>query len=79
MGRCRHSLRSLAREGDDVARFGVVKADRLDVLAQFSLRPISASLRRVGALEQFLGRFVDALVGRLRRQHHGDDEREGLV
>ena len=33
---------------------------------------------RVGDLEQRLGRPVDALVGRLRRQRHGDEQRKGV-
>ena len=63
---------------DDVLRLGVEQADRLDALAQALFAQRQHLRRRVGLGEQRLGRLVDADVGRLRRQHHRDQQRVGI-
>ena len=62
------------RQGDDVLRLRVEQPDRLDRLAQPFLAQRDHLLGRFHALEQRPGRDIDARVGRLRRQHHGDEQ-----
>ena len=65
-------------QGHDILGLGVEQADRLDVLAH----PIDAQgdhLRgRVGGGEQGGGCLVDPDVGRLGRQHDGDQQGKGI-
>ena len=42
------------------------------------LAEVEHLLRRVGDLEQCARRLVDPGIGGLRRQHHGDQQREGI-
>ena len=71
------SIRML-RQRDDVLRLGAEEADGLDVVAQPLLaeRHIFAGVS--ATLEQRRGRLVDADIGRLGRQHHGDQQGEGV-
>ena len=66
------------RQRDDVLRLVAPQADGADVFAELLLAQRQHLLRRVGDLEQRARRLVDADVGRLRRQHHGDQQREGV-
>ena len=65
-----------AGELDDVLRLGLVQADGLDVIAQTRFAECEDRGRRVGDRPQLRGRLVDADVGGLRRQHHGDQQLE---
>ena len=55
-----------------------IEPDGLDQLADAVLAERRHLLRRVGEREQRRRRLVDAGVGRLRRQHHRDQERERI-
>src|SRR3546814_10775018 len=73
---CSSDLQYLSTQADDVLRLGLIQADGLDVFAQPRFAERKDRLRRVGDREQFRGRLVDADVGRLRRQHDGDQQFE---
>jgi hypothetical protein len=66
------------RERDHVLRLVAIEPDRLDQLAYLVLAEGEHLVRRVGEREQPLRRLVDAGVGRLRREHDGDQQREGV-
>src|SRR5262245_50718554 len=66
----------LSRQGDHVLRLGTVEADGLDQALHALLPERRHLLRRVGGREPRGRGFVDAGIGRLRRQHHGDEQRE---
>ncbi len=68
----------IARQRDHVLGLHVVEADGLDVVLQLALAELQHLLRRVGDLEQGLGRLVDRDVGRLRGQHHRDQQGVGI-
>ena len=61
---------------DDVLRLVPVQPDRLDVIAHRRFAQGQHFFRRVGDFEQVLGRPVHADIGRLGRQHHGDQQGE---
>ena len=52
--------------------------DGLDEVAHARFAERDHLLRRVGEREQRRRRLVDAGIGRLRRQHHRDQQREGI-
>ena len=62
---------------DDVPGLGAPQSDRPDVAGEAFLAEREHRLRRPGDAEQRPGRLVDALVGRLRRQDHRDQELVG--
>ena len=62
------------RQPDDVLRLGIEQADALDVLLERVLAERDHLRGRLDLLEQRARRLVDAGVGRLRRQHHGDEQ-----
>jgi hypothetical protein len=68
----------LFRQRDDVLRLVAIETDGLDVVADLVLAEREHLSRRVGDLKQRARRLVDAGVGRLRRQHHGDQQRVGV-
>jgi hypothetical protein len=61
-------------ERDDVLRFRVEQAYRLDRLAKRFLTEVHHLLRRLDVLEERFGRDVHACVCRLRRKHNGDEQ-----
>ncbi|MCY1401906.1 hypothetical protein D9M71_170330 [compost metagenome] len=61
---------------DHVFRFAVVQADGLDVLRQSLDTQGMDRCRGIGDREQFGGGLVDADVGRLRRENHGNQQFE---
>ena len=63
----------------NVAGLGVEQADGLDVLLQSVLAQREHVRRRADFLNRLRGGLVDALVGRLRREDHGDQELEGIA
>jgi hypothetical protein len=65
------------RQGDDVLRLGVEQADRPDVPLQPFLAQLDHRRRRRHRLEQSAGGEVDARVGGLGGQDHGDEQ--GIV
>ena len=67
-----------ARQRDHVLGLHVIEADGLDVVLEPALAELQHLLRRVGDLEQGLGRLVDGDVGRLRREHHRDQQGVGI-
>ena len=71
-------LDQLARQLDDVAGLALPEADRADVLRHAIDAETHHRLGRRGFGEQRLGRAVDRHVGGLRRQHDGDQQREGI-
>ena len=66
------------RQRDHVLRLVAVKPDRLDVVAHALLAERDHFFRRVGGGKQRGRRLVDAGIGRLRRQHHRDQQRVGI-
>src|SRR6516225_7111476 len=66
------------RQRHHVFGLHAVKADRLDQIAELRLAELDHLLRRIGELEQSRGRFFHAGIGGLRRQHHGDQQRERI-
>ena len=68
----------LFRQRDDVLGLVAIEPDGLDVVAHLLFAEREHLLRRVGDREQRARRLVDAGVGRLRRQHHGDQQRVGI-
>ena len=67
------------RQRDDVLRLGVEEVQRPDVLAHPLLAERRASCCGVSAMaKQAPRRLVDADIGRLRREHHGDEQRVGI-
>ena len=67
------------RQRDHVLGLVAVEADGLDVLAARSSSPSASIFCGVSAtLNSAARRLVDAGVGRLRRQHHGHQQREGI-
>ena len=56
----------------------LIEADRLDPLGEPRFAERRHLGRRVGEREQRARRLVDADVGRLRRQHDGDEQGEGV-
>ena len=69
---------SSSRQRDDVLGLGVEQADGLDVVHQPLEPSATICCGVVDPFEQRLGRLVDADVGRLGRQHHGDQQRIGV-
>ncbi len=55
-----------------------LEADGLDQVANAVLAERHHFFRRIGQREQSRGRLVDAGIGRLRRQHHRDQQRERI-
>ena len=72
------SATSFLRQRDDVLRLGAIEPDGLDQFAHALFAERRHLLRRVGRREQRRRRLVDAGVGRLRRQHHRDQQRERI-
>ena len=68
----------LLRKRDHVLRLVAVEPDGLDQLAHLRLAELNHFLRSVGEREQRGRRLVDAGVGRLRRQHDRDQQRERI-
>src|SRR5580700_10241269 len=68
----------LARKTDDIFGLGAKKADGLDQIAHLGFAELCHLLRRIGEREQSWRRLVDPGVGRLRRQHDGDQERKWI-
>ena len=68
----------LLRQRDDVLGLVAVEADGLDALLHVLHAQRRHLPRRVGDLEQGPRRLVDAGVGRLRREHHRHQQREGV-
>ncbi len=68
----------LLRQRDHVFRFGAIKTDGLDVIAQALFTEIEHLLRCVGDLEQFTRGAVDPRIGRLRGENDGHQKREGV-
>jgi hypothetical protein len=62
--------------GEDVLRLGLEQADAADVRGEAVLAQGEHLLRRIGHGKQGGGGQVDALVGGLRRQHHGNQQLE---
>ena len=73
-----NSAISFSRQRDDVLRLVAIEPDGLDVVAHLVLAEREHLLRRIGDREQRARRAVDAGVGRLRRQHHRDQQRVGV-
>ena len=73
------SVDQFLRERDHVLRLRAEEADGLDEVAHLGLAELHHLLRRVGGGEQRGRRLVDAGVGRLRRQHHRDQQRVGIL
>ena len=71
-------LDELPRQRDQVPRLAAIEPDGLDLVGELRLAERDQSLRRIGRLEQVRRRLVDRGVGSLRRQHHGDEEGEGI-
>ena len=69
----------LLRQRDDVLRLGAVEADGADEVGDRRLAERRHLLRRVGEREERRRRLVDAGVGRLRREHDGDEQGERVV
>ena len=63
---------------DQVLRLGAKEADRADQFDDPLLAEDQHLLRGVGEREERRGRLVDAGIGRLRRQHDGDQQGEGI-
>ena len=63
---------------DDVLRLGIEQADGLDRFAQALLAEADHLPRSLHALEQRSAGDVDAGVGRLRREHHRDQQGVGV-
>ena len=61
---------------EDIARLGVVQADGLYIRLEARQSELRDRPRGVRDREQFGGRLVDALVGRLGRQYHRDQQLE---
>jgi len=80
LSRCRHaSTVAIAQYSacrQDIPRLRVIEADRLDVLAQPFLAEFEQGLRGVRLGEETGRGLVDGLVGRLCRQHDGDQQFE---
>ena len=68
----------LLGQRDHIPGLVAIEPDGLDVVAHFLLAERQHLRRRVGDREQRTRRLVDAGVGRLRRQHHGDKQRVGV-
>ena len=68
----------LFRQRDDVPGLVAIEPDGLDVVAHFVFAEREHLLRRIGDREQRARRLVDAGIGRLRRQHHRDQQRVGV-
>ena len=66
------------RQRDDVLRLVAPEPDGSDVVADLGFAQRQHLLRRIGDLEQRPRRLVDAGIGRLRRQHHRHQQREGV-
>ena len=69
-------LDELLRQPDHILGLGAKKPDGLDQIAHLGFAEFRHLLRRIGEREQSRRRLVDAGVGRLRRQHDGDQQRE---
>ena len=68
----------LLAEFDDVLGFVPVQADRFDMLNQTLLAQRDHLFGRVGDGKKGRRRPVHPLIGRLRGQRHGDNQREGV-
>ena len=66
----------LAAQRQDVSCLGAEQADRLDVRDQAGFAQLEDGLRRMGDRKELRGRKVHAAIGRLRREHDGDQELE---
>nr|GEU28069.1 hypothetical protein [Tanacetum cinerariifolium] len=66
-----------AAGGHHILALVLVQADGLDIRLEFFLAQVENGLRRVGHRVQLARGLVDAHVGRLRRQQHGDQQFEG--
>src|SRR5262249_7710187 len=64
------------RQRDEILRLGAEEADGLDQPLHALLAERGHLFRRVGGGEKRGRRLVDAGVGRLRREHHRDEQRE---
>ena len=61
-------------KADDVLGLGVEQADRFDVVAKSSLAEVEHRQRRFDSLEEALGCLVNPNIGRLGRQHDGNQK-----
>ena len=68
----------LLRQCDDVLRLVAIEPDGLDEVAHLRFAERDHLLRRIGRREQGRRRLVDTGIGCLRRQHHGNQERERI-
>jgi hypothetical protein len=66
-------------ERDHILRLGVEQADRLDLIAKRILADREHLPGCFHALEQVAGGEIDADVGRLGRQHHGNQQLVGIA
>ena len=64
---------------DDVLGLGVEEANGLDVTLDPVHPEAQHPLRGIGHRIEFIGRLVDADIGRLRREQHGDQQLERRV
>ena len=67
-----------SRQGDDIFCLGAIQAYRLDEVAHALFAERRHLGGRVGEREERGSRFVDPSIGRLRGQHDGDEQREGV-
>ena len=67
-------LHDIARSGEDVRRFVVIKPARKDLLFKLLLREREHLLRGVVRAEEFRRHLVDALVRTLCGEHDGDEQ-----
>src|SRR5688572_20436138 len=68
------SFKQDLRKRDHVLRLHAVETDALDVLLESGDAELHHLFRSIRLAKEFRGREVDRLVGRLRRQHHRDQE-----
>ena len=66
------------RERDHILRLCLIEAYRFDVVAEFVFAEAEHFLRRVGFGEERRRRFIDAFVGRPRREDDRDQKRIGV-
>ena len=64
-------------ERDDILRLGVEQADGLDGLTEPFLAEINHLARGLDMLEEWFRGDVHARIGRLRRQHDGNEQLVG--
>jgi len=65
-------------EGEDIVGLGVEQADGLDCIAKCGFAEVDHLFGRLDVLEQGTGGDIDAGVGRLGREHDGDQQLIGV-